>query len=420
MPLTALPTFTNRNRYSGSAMNRLSDALLEGFGWSVSPVFPFQSTLVVGTGAGLWTGYILHTANTFRYRYTQVGAGTTTIVMGGITILSSAVTGLRSGTINIAAYGFTTGTVYTVTLNTTAVTSVDVHWLGESVTSSYTAPPTFANGNILTPANLTTLRTGISEVQSCVEMPHAPFAFSKRGDPGPGNGEGCDGTGESLMVWRGSIYHTHNTLVYWFRHGSGVKKVGTRIYVNAVLVKEVEVNTRDSGSVTGTVALAALTRGTIYPMYVTVELDGTTARDRVFCHLYELSEISNNTCTPPPVWAHGGTNISATNLNRYSTIINAIHPAAAAPTSPLYYEQPAVKRLNTKAMIQRRRRWLRYVWSGSNVPQLFYGPQAAFQATLKSVAGNQYYDLDQVPNMVIGSYYLIDDVYYAQETDTPE
>ncbi len=417
MPLTALPTFANRNFFSPSAMNRLSDALLEGFGWSVSPVFPFQSTLVVGTGASLWTGYILHTSNTFRYRYTQTGAGTTTVVMGGITILTRTATGLNSNTFSIAAHGFTLGTVYTVVLNTTAATSVDVHWLGESVTPSYTTPPAFANGNVLTPANLTTLRSGIAEVQSCVEMPTASFGWAKRGDPGAGNGEGCDGTGESLTVWRGSIYHTHNTLRYWFRHGAGVKKVLTNIYVNAVLEASVEEATHDH-VVSSTAALTGLTPGTIYPMYVTVELNGTTARDRVFCHLFSLSEESGNTCTPPPVWAHGGTNISETNLNRYSTIINAIHPGSAAPTSPLYYEQPCIKTLNTKAVIQHRRRWLRYVWDGSGTPELFYGPNQAFRANLPSGAGNLRYDMDQVPNLVIGSYFLIDDVYYAQESDT--
>ena len=115
----ALPVSTNLHYFSATVMNAYSAALLAAYDWATGPVFPFAA-LNRDTS---WTGFILHTTDTFRYSYNKIGAGTMTIAVNGTTILSSASTGAVSGTAGAAyaALGLTVGQVYTVsaTCNTT-------------------------------------------------------------------------------------------------------------------------------------------------------------------------------------------------------------------------------------------------------------------------------------------------------------
>lgn len=418
-----LPAVLNRKYFSASIMNEYSRSLLTSFAWAVAPRAPFAGLFGANSGTGIWTGFILYTGDTdtFRYRLNHTTSGTSTIKMNGSTIATPSGTGIQAGTVSIAGLGLTPGTVYSVTLDATG--QCDPQWLGLSKTPSYTAPPTFSSGAVLTAAQLNTLRSGLGELEQAWAMPHTPNILGRRGAPGPGNGSTLDGS--ELVVWRGWFYHAHNTLRYRFRHGINNKTVHTKIYYNSVGVLDTGDTTHDITRA-GTVALSGLTAGTIYECKVTLYRSGTSNSLRGFCWVYEMGEESSGSATPPPVWAHGGTNVTHTNLNRYGTIINAIHPGAASPSAPLYYEQPALKTEGTsyRYYIQHRRKWLRYrvrIVPSGKTPEMEYGPNLEYKYALDNSVGNHSFDLTTLPRgMGLGQYYVLEDSEFACEYDTAQ
>jgi len=397
-----LAVATGTKTFSETLMNSYSAALLGAYDWSCGPVFPFQVS-----SSGEWVGYILHTSNVLRYSLTR-GSDTVTIVINGVTVKTITTGGLQSGTVDLAtaAPGLVIGTVYTLVVNDVSV----VWWIGETKTINYTAPPTFADTNVLTAANLNTLRAAILECQSALAWPLPPCPICDVEDH-------SGGSNDYLTLYKFSFFHVHDTLRYRYRHHARGYPAETKIYLNGTLVYK---HSGDEDWMTGTIDVSALglTKGTIYYGYVTVEPDGTKRTVSTEGHFMRLTQESAVACAPPPIWAQGGANISAANLTKYGTIIDSIHPAAAAPTLPLYYEQPGVMSTAThKYYLQHRRKWLRYVrkTTGSNTVEICYGPNLKTKADLPGAAGNSSYDLSQIPGLVVGQWYSIDDVEYAQE-----
>jgi hypothetical protein len=425
----ALPAYTGRKYFTAGVSNPYSESLLSSYAWAIAQRSPFSALRSVATGDPLWSGYILYTGDTdtFRYRYNQQsgGIGATTIEVDGTLVHTNTVgNGVTTGTVDISGLALTPSTVYLVTVHNTGGNS-DPYWLGLSKTINYTAPPTFVDTAVLTDTQLNTLRSGLAELEEAWAMPHTPNVLGRRGDPGPGNGVSLDG--DELTVWRGYIHHTHNTLRYRFRCGIGTKEVVVRIYVNSNNVLEYSASTLNSTQ-SGTVDISglSLTRGNFYEAEVTLDRTGTSATLSGFCWLYEISQVGTAAATPPPVWEHGGTNVTHTNLNRYSTLINTIHPGAASPTAPLYYEQPALRTdpSGYRYYIQHRRKWLRYrvrTDVTNRTPEIEYGPRLGYTYALDATAGNHSFDLTTIPKgLGVGQYYVIEDAEFACEYDTEQ
>jgi hypothetical protein len=420
----SLPQYTGRKYFSASLSNEYTRSLLTSYAWAVSPRPIFSGLRSAQTGNNIWTGYILYTGDTdsFRYRLNHTVAGTTTIKVNGSGIASVNGSGVKAGAATTAGLGLTPGEVYSVVLDTDA--TCDPQWLGYSHTISYTSPPSFSNGNVLTAAQMNTLRTCLGQLESARDMPWSPNVLARRGAPGHSNGYETD---TAVVNFRGFVWHTHDTLRYRIRHGTEQKKVISKIYVdgNDITGTDLREGTFDN-TVAGTYDISGLglSRGSVYEIYTTVDRSGTSNSLRVFQWLFQLSEEAAADATPPPVWAHGGTNVSATNMNRYGTIIDDIHPAAAAPTKPLYWEQPAVRTDPTgyRYYVQHRRKWLRYrVRSdvGGKTTELYYGPNLNLRYALPSDAGNQSFDLSSL-KIGLGQYFYIEDCEFCTEYSTSQ
>jgi hypothetical protein len=425
----SLPSVTNRQYFSATLMNAYSESLLTSYAWAIAPRAPFSGLREAASGTNIWTGFVLYTGDTdtFRYRLNHTSSGISTIKINGSTIATPSGSGVLAGTVSISGLGLTAGTVYSVTLSSTA--TCDPQWLGLSKTINYTAPPTFSNGATLTAAQINTLRTGLSELETAWAMPHTPNILARLGSPGAGNGYQVDPGGTSPTVFRGFFYHTHNTLRYRIRHGTSVKKVLSKIYVNNVDITGTDLRHATTDyTATGTYDLSGLglTLGNFYEIETTVNVSGTSDNARVFQWMYQLTQESGASVTPPPVWAHGGTNVTHTNLNRYSTIIDAIHPGSASKNAPLFYEQPALQLDTTgyRYYIQHRRKWLRYrirTDVAGKTAEIYYGPNLASRYALDSSSGNHSFDMSSLPRgMGRGQYYLIEDVEFSCETDTAQ
>ena len=414
----ALEVYTGRKYFSASLSNQYTDHLLVAYDYAVAPRVAFCTTDAVwGSSNGTemtWAGYILYAGDTTSFRYSYVSNGTTTIYINNVNVHSN--TGTQAGTVTLS--GLTANNVYPVRVDSNA-SSLNLKWLGLSRTINYTAPPTFVSGNVLTAANMNTIRTCLAELEQSTVAPQSANVFQKQGDPGAGRGVGVT---NSITVWRGFFYHTHDTLRYRYRYGVNTKTVTGSVYYAGNLVGGSSNATLDK-TVSGTIDLSGegLSVGTLYECIVKVGRSGTANELAAFMWLFEISEASNLAVTPPPVWAHGGMNITAANLNRYSTIINAIHPAAASPTAPLYYEEPAVKTpTGLRFYLQHRKKWLRYIpYANGKTCELSYGPNLKSEVDLPSATQTaQSYDLSQLPNLAPGDFYWLDDCIYAQEYDS--
>jgi hypothetical protein len=402
----ALPVSTNLYSFSASVMNDYSAALLAAYDWALGPQFPFGAT----HSEDSWSGFILHTKDLFRYRFNKIKAGTTTITLNGSTILTDANTGIRAGTVDISGLSLTVGAVYAIEVSVDTG-FVSVLWLGESATINYTAPPAFVDTNFEpTAAQLETLRTGISEIESALAWPLPPVITARVK-------EECEGYNANVRVCDFAFFFAgHELLNYKFNHDTRGNEVHSKLYLNSTSVYDVGEHSGGTHADDVNISALSLSAGTIYQGYMTVEHDGSANQAQVSNTFWLASLESATACTPPPVWAHGGTNITAANLNRYSTIIKAIHPAAPAPTLPLYYEQPAVLTAEThEYYLQHRRRWLRYKGTGATVT-IRYGPNLGTKADVASGStAHASYDLGQLPGLTVGSYYKVEDVHYCQE-----
>jgi hypothetical protein len=419
-----LPTYTGRKYFSAGIGNAYALSLLRSFSWGIAPRAPFSTILAATSGTPLWTGFILYTGDTdtFRYRLNHTASGTSTIKVNGASIATPSGSGIKAGTVDISGLSLTPGTVYSVTLDATA--ACDPQWLGLSQTINYTTPPTFSNGNALSVANMNTIRTCLLELETAVDMPHTPNILGRQGQPGPNKGILVQSGDDPHYVWRGFFYHAHDTLAYRIRHGTDAKSVQTQIFYDGNDLtggSDLRLATHDTYS-EGTYDLSGLglTRGNFYECYTTVGIHGTSAATHVFQWVFKMAETSDVDTTAPPVWAHGGTNVSAANMNAYSDTINLIHPGAASPTAPLYYEQPALK-LDTSGYryyIQHRRPYLRYRLrsdvEGKTV-EMYYGNGARYALPASEGGVNYSFDLTKVPGLIRGQYYYIDDAEFCCE-----
>lgn len=413
--MTSLPPWTDRKYLSASAMNQLSISLLSCYDWACQ-ASPFDSSDKFDNGTE--TYYILHTSDSFRYNYNQIAGrgvtGTVTLKLNGTTIGTPTTTaGVKSGIIDISGLGLTVGTVYPVTITLASGYRVQAHWLGETKVINYTTPPTFTPGVTVTAADLEALRTCITEIESAMDWPLPPCATNHVYDY-------CEGSNDYLFVMGFDFFHRgHDLLHYKYWHHSKDWKVSTKIFLNGTnLVTHTEKTAGHWHDTTVDISTLSLVNGTIYHGYVTVELAGTSNSTKVENRCQRITVETATGCLPPPIWVHGDTPIAAADLTKYVTIIDAIHPGAAAPAYPLYYDQPAIRKNHaTEFYLQHHRRWLRYRRKSSGgTATVNYGPELKTGVDMPSaVDTNQSYDLGQLPGLVQGQWYKVDGVDYCQE-----
>lgn len=426
--MTTLPTITNRTYFPAHVMNTYSQELLELFDWATSPNMPFECLTTQSggnwgaTGDPIWSGYMLYTGDTdtfhIRYRQWTGGVGATTVEVNGVVAhTNSTGNALVDTTVDISGQSLTAGRVYSVTFHNSSGVS-DPRWAGMQKAITYTALPTFTNGVTMTAAQINTLRTNMVAMQGAKDAPHAPNSNAKLGSTGPGGGVDLDGTAQ--VVWRGYFHNRHDNLTYKLKCGISVKSFISTIYYNGYTLNTTT-QTGFSVDVENTRAITdhfSPTRGQMYPCYVELSRSGTSNVTKGFCHSKYLYESSDTTCTPPNYWAHGDTDIGKTHMDKYGAVIDLIHSGAASPDAPLYFEHPAVKtNSSTEWRIDHRRPWLRYRGvTGDNV-KLKYGPNFGTRVNLTNDGGNQSYNLQQIQNLVVGQWYIVEGVEYAQEAD---
>jgi hypothetical protein len=422
--LIAIPDYTNLSRFHASIMNDYTALLLALYDYATAPTHPFQGVKRANS-SDVWQGYILHRADTLRYAYDLIEGRAVTghihVFVNEVDVYDAAVAGYHTGTVDISGLSLTAGQVYPVRVTNVGGYKCTVDWLGETKTIGYTAPPSFSDTNVLDASDLQAIHDSIAEVQSAIERGCMPFPWANSGMPGHHNGVICAGSNASRRPGYWGVFHAHDTLRYRYRHGAQNFQIHTKVYVNGAEFQSIKEGTFDTlHAGTWDLSGLGLTKGQIYTVEFTTELDGTVREDEIFCVVYQLSEESDLTVTPPPIWAHGGQNIDAANLNRYSAILDAIHPGAASPTAPAYYEAPAVRTPDSyRYRIQHRYRWLRYVTRSGKTTEMTYGGGQT-KVKLPTGSGNQTYDLTQVPNLGLGEYYDLDDAYYAEEADSSQ
>jgi hypothetical protein len=418
-----LPSYANRIYFSASLTNQMTLALLADYALALAPVHPFDKTLTVttitGSGQVIWSGYIIHTSNTFRYSLT-VSGGTVEVRVNATQIATAS--GNVSTTTSISGLGLTIGQVYAVDVrSTTSSGTCDVNWLGESKSITYTSPPTFTNGVTATAANLDTVRQSIDDLEAAVAVPPAAnfYQEAKRKDE-----FGIAGGDPAQTVWRGSFFHQHPTMFLQFTHGTGYKSVSSKFYYDASLVKN-QTDATTLVTVTDTSVAVSATLGDIVEAYMTAELTGTSSRSYVFSNMHQVYTYGASTISSPRWFSHGDTGIKAADLNWFRDVINTIHPGAASPTQPIYYEQAAIKSpVSNKLAMVYRHPFLRYLWNGAgnSTPTLKYGPSLNDPDSPigavdlpKHATDVLSYDLSSIPNLVPGDLFYIDDLLFAQQ-----
>lgn len=427
-----LPTFTNRQYISAGVLNEWQRQLLNGCAWCASPVGAFAmlpdgaySETNDGTEVTVWDGNLLYTgtSDTLEYLiYMIANGGTNTanayVYVNNVLVLSiDDDTGhWQSGSVTLS--GLTANTVYPMRIKAarsgtaSAVNlTVDVHWLGLSFAPTYTALTTWAAGNAVSITNIHKIRTNILALLSgAPSMPVAPTVVESASD--------TPSTSDPINVWRGYIKHTHNRLRVRFTGLANNGKGEVKVYYNGTLVHTFTQTNDESTQDKADIDLSGLglTRGTRYPIVVSMNRAGTSATDIYMeCRVILVEENSTYEPTATTPFAMGDT-LSHTDLNLFNTNINRFHPGAASPDAPGYYDQPAVRIGDDRRYtIQHRRGWLRYDYSGSGSPEITAFDESAAEATLPT-DGNEYL-LANATGLGMGSYYTIDDCAYAQEWD---
>jgi len=120
----------------------------------------------------------------------------------------------------------------------------------------------------------------------------------------------------------------------------------------------------------------------------------------------------------PIKWERHGQNLSAANMNLYTTGIERLFPGSGAENMPLYYENPVqfIWPGGTLRTITHSKKFLVYVPDGEGTPEVFVAGVQPY--SLKTAAGVQFFDLDKIPYMNYGTRYAVDDVNFALEVDS--
>lgn len=421
-----LPDFLTGEPLSATKLNALTDALSYVNGVSRCARNPVRSVIDMEDGDVI-TGYICHQYNTLVWSVTDYE--NLSLTVNGATITLTGNTGAAT------LSGLTVGNVYTVTLTANS-DEAGVNYIYESLTETYGAGPTTFTG--ATAAQVVTYlnqaRDYTDDLLNLAQCP--PTVFQRASAKADAWDREEDGT---ITVWDGYLRHIHNEVEYKFIHAA-IGRVGgtfnavTRIFVGGT--KILSRKTRDAAAanqtvtprgydvghgqdarceeVYGTVDISGLglTVGTWYRWTVTIGGANTSASMGLWAETRWLAETGGTPTVSTPTagydrfWEQGEKTGTAANLNTLVTAINDLHPGAASPSSPMYYDNPVQWAINTTWYMNRRSKYLLYRWDGTGTPEIS-AKEAGYSMPTK--AGNQYTDIDKVPNLFYGQRFEIDD-----------
>jgi hypothetical protein len=425
--MASLTEITNRKYFSATQWKAYAQTLLNIYAVAVGNRYPFYYTMN-DSGYGNWEGHILHVSNTFRWRTTPKTGSNVVIEVNDVQVAETSVDG-ASGTVDISALGLTLGNVYTITAHCYTADS-KITWLGEVVTGSYAAPPTFVDSTVPTIDDFDDVRSGILALDALAACPCSPAERYKITDSIYGK---SSDRGGSLYVSRGTFcWMGQDTLGYSFQHGgTAAGDVTTVITLNgstAYSIGESTGGTFHTGTADISAIVAGFTLGNFYEFLVRTKIENTAKKVKCFCDLRYLNLQSTYApASTPAIWAHGGQNINEDNLNWYSNLINALFPGSGSEECALYYEYPAVREnpdtgddsssvVNHSFTVEHRHKYAHYEPVSAQIPLLTW---ASSKANLEEDDGDHICDIDKY-NIGYGERYQVGNVLYVMESETGE
>ena len=432
--MTILPSFATGEPLSATKLNALTDALAYVDGVSRSARNPVRCDLDIDAGETI-TGYILHQYNTLYYSVVDYAHLTLTVNGVGVT--------LTGNTGSATLTGLTAGNVYMVTLKSSA-NNAGVNYIYEGLTETYGDGPTTFTGasaaQVVTGLNL--VRDYTDDLLNLAQCP--PTVFQRANAHRDSWDRDED---NAVVVWDGWLRHIHNSAEYRFIHAviggvGGNEKVSTALLINGTTVltrkngypadagQTVITRHYDAGhgqdsrceEVYGTLDISGLglTVGTWYRWTLRISGAGTSKPMGLDGTAIWLAETGGTPTSATPTagyerfWVDGAKTATEANLNTFVTSINALHPGAASPTSPMYYDNPVQWQFDTTWYTNRRSKYLAYRWRGNGTPEISVR-EAKYAMPAKT--GNQYADIDKVPNLFYGQRFGVDDCYFVGGTD---
>lgn len=383
------PVFTNGALLSAAQLNQMSAAVntISGAALAHTGIF-----CVRGVNQ---TWYIRR-----RYRYLHVaysvtpnsGSVTVSIAFGTSTgnqwTHSSAVS-WQWRTFDLNAVGGTTaGVFYAVTVTRSGTDySYETVMIMESensnpaATGSYTAPPTWSSGQVVTATALNALATSVRQFESVVRSPSATHI---RGT----------GDGQTYYLRRRGRYLDYSVTV-------GGASYDINIYVNGVKI----FNDGPSGSYT--VDLDALSPSPAVGAWYSVRWEKLSGSGE----LVAFREYGVPPSSYAPAWTHGEYNILA-KLNSYAGLLASAHATlglVAWHTAALYrpYDHPLWT-------LYKNKRYLHYMRNGSTPASIVDPAGVQDSVGLKRTANSALfasYDLDAIDWLTPGA------LFYVYEAD---
>lgn len=429
------PAFASGELLSASKLTRYNQLLLACKAVADRP--RAVAVEVVPGNGNTTTGYLYHQYDSLVYYVEDYTNATLTVNGTGVSL-----TGV-SGTADISGLSLTVGQVYTVTL---AAASADVkaRYIYETHTETYGTGPVSFTGN--TAAQVTTnlgiVRNYVDDLINLANVPPTAFVEVSH-DEG-----GWDRVNESeFTVLTGWLRHQADTLQfkYWHQVVSGgtssakskitisingseaiALRIGDSTYTGATVTlypTSASVSHGQWGraeTVVGTVDISglSLTVGTWYKYEIKQKGTGTDKNMDLTFRAEWLAEASNSpTWASLQTWVPGAKTASDTNLNKFVTAINYLHPGAASPTSPIYYDNLVQWYLDDDWHMNRTGKYLIYRPSGTGKPNVTYGGNSF---SLVNGTGNLVYDLDKIPNLFDGMRFAIDDCAFGKVVSDAE
>lgn len=401
---------------------------------------PMSIEATVAAGATL-TGRMIHYYDTLAWSLTPY-AGVTLRVNGTTVTLTG-----DTGTASLTALGLTVGESYPVTI-TAGGSTVTVRYVEEYHSETYGSGPTaFTSGD-----SAATIVSNLNEIvdytDQLVNLAQTPvMAFC----PYSGGASGWDRENESIFsIHSWWFRYTHDVLAFKYYHSvqsHDTESARSRITieVNSTVVAKLRMGTNTYTGVTATtenipynagngawgmaenvtgivdISGLSLSVGTWYKVEIKQEGTGTDHNMDLVCRVSWLSNIPDApSWTTQPIFEHGDQNNIDYNFETYFNLwrtgINYLHPGAASPSSPLYFDNPVQWDYGpTKRHQDRRKPYLVYAPdSDGGTPQIF---ATGVTHSLKGGSGVKTISLEDVDGLFDGDRFYVDDVVFAQQVD---
>lgn len=426
----AYQTVSDGELLKAHVLNQWSRAAMQYYGFAFGERRGFNTLRQTygenndGTEVLIWDGYLLYTgvddlhAVYYATAANGVEQAVVRILLNGVEISST-----NSGsdgtdidrTIDISMQNLTAWQVYPLQVKAyrsgtsqTVSLTVNLKWLALEKTYNYVSIPAFGNA-IWAATYLNRIPAALDQLADAVLCPLPPTAFDYQSYHLDND--------NYYPVWRGWFKHAHETLHVRLRSTTSSAGDGNwRLMINGTESRSGGLSTDNSVyEFDEDISANGIAKGELYQVEIMVNRTGTSNSIDVSVTVEDVYEKPPAaTDAPTGIFSHGDT-ISGADMTRFKTIIEAIHPDAPAPTAPIFYAMPAVR----KSTYNRYR--LRHIaqflfWkndgSGTTEIELANGEKIA----LGTDGGTA--DLIQYGQLTLGTYYTIDDCEMAAEAHT--